>query len=80
MCFFKMPSVQASAPVPSRPAVTETFSDTPQAPVFGTSSTDPSPETSTNDKARGISSLKIKPTAAIPAVTGANAYGLNSQR
>lgn len=82
MCFFSSPSMPEQKTV-ERPAVTETQAPVAQSPKFGTSADNTTTESKTTSASgtRGIESLKIKPLGLVnPVTTGANSYGLNSNR
>jgi len=71
MCFFKAPKVTMPT-VSDAPTITETKAPEPAAPVFGGGSSSGAGEVAGAEKKTGVSSLKVKPTMAAAASTGAN--------
>lgn len=70
MCFFKPPKVSMPE-VADAPTITETKAPEPAAPVLGGGDS-AAPEVDSASKKTGVSSLKVKPSMAPVAQTGAN--------
>jgi len=71
MCFFKPPKVKMPE-VADTPRITETTAPEPAAPVFGGGDASGAGEVASAPKKTGVGSLKVKPTMAPAAATGAN--------